>query len=468
MGDERPRLGWSDLSGARVGIWGLGREGGASLRKLRALGVEPVLVDDSPKPGDEPGILATADGGLDALAACEIVIKTPGISRYSLEADHLRSAGVILAGGLGLWLQEADRNRVVCVTGTKGKSTTSSIIGHLLTGLGYKAMVGGNIGAAPYDPLQAGEYDYWVIEVSSYTATDLASTPPVTAVTSLHPDHLPWHGGVERYYRDKLSACAQPGAELTVANGDSGLIRDRASLLAPKIEWVSQTDEPGATWMAPLGLPGQHNRRNALIARRVLAALGNAAADRDLASRAADDASLRRAADGFTPLPSRLTTVGTVDGVAFVDDSLSTNVLPTLAALDAFPGRRVALIVGGQDRGIDYAPLAQGVREREDPTLVLTLPDSGPRISTAFTASTAVTASTSSTAAGTAGDQGFAGVTDCPDLDAAVAVGFAWARPDGVVLLSPAAPSFGHFRDYRDRGDQFAAAMRACSTRLKR
>jgi UDP-N-acetylmuramoyl-L-alanine---L-glutamate ligase len=469
MGDERPRLGWSDLSGARVGIWGLGREGGASLRKLRALGVEPVLVDDSPKPGDEQGVLATADGGLDALAACEIVIKTPGISRYRPEADHLRSAGAILVGGLGLWMQEADRNRVVCVTGTKGKSTTSSIIGHLLAGLGYKAMVGGNIGAAPYDPLQAGEYDYWVIEVSSYTATDLASTPPVTAVTSLHPDHLPWHGGVERYYRDKLSACAQPGAELTVANGDSGLIRDRASLLAPRIEWVSEVDEPGATWLDPLGLPGQHNRRNALIARRVLAALGNAAADRDLAARAADDASLRQAAGGFTPLPSRLTTVGTVDGVTFVDDSLSTNVLPTLAALDAFPGRRVALIVGGQDRGIDYAPLAQAVRARKGPTLVLTLPDSGPRISAAFTASTAFTAftaftaSTASTAAGTARDQGFAGVTDCPDLDAAVAAGFEWARPDGVVLLSPAAPSFGHFRDYRDRGDQFAAAMRACA-----
>ena len=201
----------------------------ASLRKLRALGVEPVLVDD--KPDASRASCATADGGLDALAACEIVIKTPGISPYGPEAVRLRQAGVILVGGLGLWLQEADRERVVCVTGTKGKSTTSSIIGHLLAGLGYKALVGGNFGAAPYDPQHAGDYDYWVIEVSSYTATDLASTPPVTAVTSLHPDHLPWHGGVERYYRDKLSACSQPGAELTVANGDSGLLRERAGLL---------------------------------------------------------------------------------------------------------------------------------------------------------------------------------------------------------------------------------------------
>src|ERR1700735_4703044 len=318
-------------------------------------------------------------------------------------------------------------------------------------------MVGGNFGAAPYDPQHAGDYDYWVIEVSSYTATDLASTPPVTAVTSLHPDHLPWHGGVERYYRDKLSACSQPGAELTVANGDSDLLRERAGLLAPKVEWVSQDDEPGATWMDPLGLPGGHNRRNALIARRVLAALGNAADDRRRVDRSADAAALRRAADGFTPLPSRLPTVGTVDGVAFVDDSLSTNVLPTLAALDAFPGRRVALIVGGQDRGIDYAPLAAGVRGRTAPTLVLTLPDRGPRISGAFTSAVAPAR------AETARAEGRAGGTDCADWDAAVAAGLAWARPDGVVLLSPAAPSFGRFRDYRDRGDQFAAAMRACS-----
>ena len=440
MTGQRPKIGWSDLRGASVGLWGLGREGMASLRKLRSLGVEPVLVDDSPAAGDEH-ILATADGGLEALLRCEVVVKTPGISRYSPAAERLRQAGVVLVGGLGLWLQEADRDRVVVVTGTKGKSTTSSVLGHLLTGLGYRAMVGGNIGAAPYDPARAGDYDYWVIEVSSYQATDLASSPPVTAVTSLHPDHLPWHGGVEQYYRDKLSACSQPGADLTVANGDSDLLRSRAALLAPRVEWVSEADEPGATWLDPLGLPGRHNRRNALIARRVLRALGVQGAD--------DDAALRAAAAGYQGLPSRLATIGEVAGVSFVDDSLSTNVLPTLAALDAFPRRRIALIVGGQDRGIDYAPLAAGVADRESPTYVLTLPDSGRRIGAAFAAT------------GTTSDA-FAGVTDCQDLGAAVAAAFAWARPDGIVLLSPAAPSFGQFRDYQDRAAAFARAMAAC------
>ncbi len=190
-------------------------------------------------------------------------------------------------------------------------------------------------------------------------------------MTSLHPDHLDWHGGVEQYYRDKLSACSQPGAELTVANGDSDLLREHAALLGPRVEWVSEQDDPAADWMDPLGLPGRHNRRNALIARRCLTALG-------VRGRRATTRRLRAAAAGYQPLPNRLTPVGAVAGVSFVDDSLSTNVLPTLAALDAFPGRRIALIVGGHDRGIDYAPLAAGVLARDAPTYVLTLPDKRP------------------------------------------------------------------------------------------
>jgi UDP-N-acetylmuramoylalanine--D-glutamate ligase len=144
-------------------------------------------------------------------------------------------------------------------------------------------------------------------------------------------------------------------------------------------------------------------------------------------------------------------------------------VLPTLAALDAFPGQPVALIVGGQDRGIDYAELAEGVLARQAPTLVLTLPDSGPRIS-AVISDRVVAAGPAATGTGD-GPPGFAGVIDCPDLLAAVSDGVGWLRSGGgaldgapaaggVVLLSPAAPSFGRFRDYRDRGDAFAAAMR--------
>jgi UDP-N-acetylmuramoylalanine--D-glutamate ligase len=440
MAAGRPGLSWSDLRGMRAGVWGLGVEGRASVRKLAALGVDPVLVDDNPSgpgPGGRP-VLATAGGGLEALAGCEVVVKSPGISRYRADVAELAARGVPVTGGLGLWLAEADRGRVACITGTKGKSSTTAIAGHLLRRWGYPCLVGGNIGQPPWDPSVDQGARYWVIETSSYQATDLAWSPAVVAVTSLHPDHLDWHGDVETYYADKLSACSQPGADLTVANGDSPELAERAALLGPRVEWVRAGDDPSAGWMAPLGLLGAHGRRNALIARACLRALG--------IPEASDDEALARGAAGFAPLAHRLEVLGEVGGVTFVDDSLSTNVLPALAALDAFPGRRVALIAGGHDRGIDYAPLAAGLAAREAPTLVLAVPGSGPRIQAAIEA------------AGPAKVD----VVACDGLAAAVERGFAWARPDGVVLLSPAAPSFGTFRDYADRGAAFARAMAAC------
>ncbi|HWE90770.1 MAG TPA: UDP-N-acetylmuramoyl-L-alanine--D-glutamate ligase [Pseudonocardiaceae bacterium] len=441
----RPTISWSDLPGRSVGLYGLGREGQANLRKCVSLGVEPILVDDSPSAStvDSLPVLRTASGGREALGRCDIVVKSPGISRYGDTVRELEASGVAVVGGLGLWLREADRSRILCVTGTKGKSTTTAIAAHLLNRLGYRAMAGGNLGVPPYDPTQSADspdYDFWIIEVSSYQATDLSRTPPVFAVTSLHPDHLPWHGNdAENYFRDKLSACSQPGADLTIANGDSELLRERAALLGPRVRWVSAADDPAATWIEPLGLLGAHNRRNALIAREGLRGLNIPEAD--------DEDALRAAAEGFAGLENRLRPIGAIDGVTFVDDSLSTNVLPTLAAVDAFPRRRIALIVGGHSRGIDYAPLAEGLRSRTDDTLVITVPDNGPDIYRQV----------AETGAGPR-----VAVTEADDLTKAVIEGYHWARPDGVVLLSPAAASFGQFRDYRERGTVFAAAMETC------
>ena len=194
------------------------------------------------------------------------------------------------------------------------------------------------------------------------------------------------------------------------------------------MRWVG---DQNASWVEHLGLLGAHNVRNALIAQQCLLALGVDGAD--------DPARLAAACREFTPLASRLHLLGQVDGVDFIDDSLSTNVLPTLAAVAAFPGRRVALLVGGFDRGIDYAPLADGLAGR-DGTLVLTLPDNGPQIGKAVR------------------ERGVE-VVDCDELDDAVERARVWAGAGGVVLLSPAAPSFGRYADYRARSAAFAAAM---------
>jgi UDP-N-acetylmuramoylalanine--D-glutamate ligase len=439
----RPKISWSDLSSASVGVWGLGVEGGANLRRLRALGVSPVLVDDHPAASRHEGleVLATEHGGLEALQRCDVVVKTPGITRYGPAAEALVESGVALCGGMGLWLQESADRRVVCITGTKGKSTTTEVTGHLLRGLGVAAATGGNLGTPPWDPDAPvlAEGGVHVVEVSSFQATDVATSPPIVAVTSLHPDHLDWHGSVERYYADKLSLCSQPGAQLTLATPSDTLRQHRASL-GPQPRFV-QSDAPRPRWINELGLLGEGNRANAELARAILLALEVDGAE--------DDEALERAARGFHPLPSRLEKLGSVGGVEFVDDSLATNVLPTLAALEAFPGARLALLVGGYDRGIDYGPLALALAARPGSTLVVTMPDNGPRIGR--------------TVSGVAPS---VEVREAGDLAGAVGAAFEWARPEGVVLLSPAAPSFGRFRDYTDRASAFHRAMADCAVRL--
>lgn len=198
--------------------------------------------------------------------------------------------------------------------------------------------------------------------------------------------------------------------------------------------------EQDTRWSASLGLTGPHNARNASVARAVLAGLG--------IPGATDEDRLAAAAQGFEGLPSRCHSLGWIDAIEFVDDGLSTNVLPTRATLQAFAARPVALLVGGHDRGLDYAPLGLSIAARTAPTLVVTMPDNGPRIGQAVRDATS----------------GLVEVHDAVDLDGAVETAFGWAPEGGVVLLSPAAPSFGRFVDYRERSAAFAEAARRRGT----
>jgi len=426
-------LRWPDLRGAAVGVWGVGVEGRATLAELGVLGIEAaVVVDDRPPLDLGRQILPTsAVGSMEALARCEVVVKSPVISRYREDVRALEDAGVAVVGGLGLWLETTGSDRVVGITGTKGKSTTTSIAGHLAAGLGVACGIGGNIGQVPWDPAAPTDVELWVIEVSSYQATDLWSSPAVVGVTSLHPDHLLWHGTVDRYYDDKLSICGRPGARVTIANGTDERLRARAAQLTPGPVWVDDPDE-ATSWVGALGLRGRHNLINAVIAARCLAAAGVPGAE--------DPAKLAAAAGGYRPLPNRLETVDVVCGVEYVDDSLSTNVLPAIAAVEVFQGRPLVLLAGGQERNIDYAPLGRYLAGRAAPTLVLTLPDNGPRITNAVTA------------------QG-GHAEDCADLHEAVLRAAAWTPPGGVVLLSPAAASFGRFGSYKERSTAFRSLV---------
>jgi UDP-N-acetylmuramoylalanine--D-glutamate ligase len=429
----RPPVSWADLRSGAVGVWGVGVEGRATLRRLAALGVEPaVVVDDQPpaEPVEGHAVVASSPDALRALGACVHVVKSPGISRHGEAARAVQAGGAVLVGGLGLWLEEADGTRVACVTGTKGKSTTAAVAAALAEGLGTSCFLGGNLGAPPWDPAAPDDADRWIIETSSFQAADVSRSPEVVVVTSLAEDHTDWHGDRATYEADKLSLCSQPGARVTVANGDDPRLREVVDRLGPEVVWVSLPDAlPG--WAVGVPLVGRHNLRNALLAQRALVELGVPGAD--------DEAALAAAAARVAPLESRLQPVGTVGGVRFVDDGLATNALPTAAALAAFAGERVALLVGGHDRGVDYVPLADAVAAFEGELLVVAMPDNGPRIAAALPSGTAV--------------------HHVEDLAAAVVDGAAWAGPGGVVLLSPAAPSFGRFRDYKDRSAAFRSAV---------
>lgn len=434
--------GWADLAGRRVGVWGLGVEGAATVRRLLIVGTVPVLVDDAAsEPVEGLAVLPWADGGSEALLDCDVVVASPGVSRYGSGVRGLRAAGVAVTGGLALWLGEAPAGRVVAVTGSKGKSTTSAVTAHLLRATGRTATVVGNFGVAPYDPaLQGPEPDVWVVEVSSYQAHDVRRVPGPVGVTALHPDHLPWHdGSVDTYYRDKLSLATAEGVTAVVANGDSDQLREaaEAGLLGPDPAWLRVADAEGRPWAGRFG-PGDHNRRNALIARELVNRLGIPG----LATEEEVDAASR----GYEPLAHRLQEVRVHDGVTFVDDSLSTNVLSAIAAAQAYPHRRLALIVGGADRGIDYTDLGRYLAGRRTSTLVLAVPDNAASVVAGI-------------AAGQAGP--LVQVRSVGSVEEAVHAGAVWARPDGVVLLSPAAASFGVFRDYAHRAQVFADAVAA-------
>ena len=166
------------------------------------------------------------------------MIKSPGISRYRAEVAELEGAGIPVRSGLGLWLEDVPLVRVTCITGTKGKSTTTAVAVHLLSRLGYDAKAGGNIGQPPWDPSPEPEPDYWVIETSSYQVPDLTNGPPVVAVTSLSPDHLDWHGSVERYYADELASVPREVSRWRSPTARGRPCGRQADALAPTRNWL--------------------------------------------------------------------------------------------------------------------------------------------------------------------------------------------------------------------------------------
>jgi UDP-N-acetylmuramoyl-L-alanine---L-glutamate ligase len=436
---------FSQLKGRSIGVWGAGREVRSladQLWRLPGAKITVLAFDTMPDP-DVPAALnapeariATGPETVEALAECDVVVRSPGVSIYKPEVQALLAGGTPVTTATSLWLSEHGSDKVIGITGTKGKSTTAALASHLARAAGVKAALAGNIGVPALELLDNDPAPELVIlELSSYQIADLASGPEIAVITNLYREHLDWHRTEEAYRREKLRIFELPGVRTAVVNArDPELAQAAAS-----VESVLTYGEPagwncdgegltraGELVVAPadLPLPGPHNALNLCAALTALEAAGV-------------NSDLPRGLAGFSPLPHRLQVCGERDQVAWVDDSISTTPESTLAALAAFAGRDVVLLAGGQDRGQDYTEL--GVELARRGAAIVGMPTTGER---------AVAAARQ---AGVPAERAVAAA----DLTAAAGLAQTIAQPGSVILLSPAAPSYDHFRNFEERGERF-------------
>ena len=420
----------AELAGRRVGVWGHGREGRAAVRAALAAGAADVLVADS-RPVDPSALPAGVGAAADAadLAGCDVVFRSPGISPYREEARSLADRTVVTTGtGVALAEAAARGIPVLCVTGTKGKSTTSALAAAVLTAAGRPAVHAGNIGTPLLDAVLDGIGERTlVVEVSSYQAAAVPDFAGRGALTSLAPEHLDWHGSEATYFRDKLRVFAGCPERSVVVSAQARPVAERYLDPAQLVDPADVLPAGLAGRVQPVHLPGAHNRSNVEVALAACALVG---LDLDATADA-----VAAAVAGFRALPHRLAPVATLGGVTFVDDTLSTTPVSVLAALDALAGRPLTLIAGGQDRGLDYTGLAAALVQRRDTVALVTVPDTGARLA----------GDVRREAAGAA-----VRLTETQSLAEAVAAAIAGTAPGGVVLLSPGAPSYNRFRDFEE------------------
>jgi len=418
--------GFSDLAQKRVGIYGYGLEGRASEQLLSGI-CELVIVDDDPK----AGVLVTSSGGLEELMTCDVVLKSPGVPRRSASVVQLEKNNVYVTSSLNLWMNQVDRSRVIGITGTKGKSTTTALITFFLQCLGEKAQRLGNIGLPPYDTSVDTSTGWLVVEISSFQATDLDVAPKTVALTSLGSDHIDWHGSLEQYRSDKLQL-TRAGGEHTTFVPNSEVVRSESSQIGGTVVFV---DSETSTLTEDLHLLGEHSHSNVALALEVVSFVTNT-------PRSEVHATVSTNASSFVPLSGRLTLVATKNGIKFVDDGLATSVLPAVAALDVFKDDSLALLIGGFDRGVDYVPLAQAIATRTRPTMLLSMGPAGKRI-------VEETLKINSEIAHTSFEL----------MDEALIAGTEFLGTSGVVLLSPGAPSFDRYLNWEERSNDFARAV---------
>jgi UDP-N-acetylmuramoylalanine--D-glutamate ligase len=436
---------FSDLKNERVAILGAGREGQSVWRHLRShFPAKPLCffaesdIDHEFLQQLDPIIDEYQIGplNLERLLQYDVLVRSAGISPYRPELKELIALGKRFTSASNLWFAENPKAKTICISGTMGKSTTAALTAHLLACAGVNTCLAGNIGLPMLDRGEEN-VDWWVIELSSYQISDLEAKPDIALLLNVSEEHVDWHGGVQRYRADKLKLAGLAGKDHVIANfTDSVLVEGLKEQVG--VRWFNHED----TWWAgedgvygcsnrfvaaPTSLPGEHNLHNLAAALTVVDELG-------LKIKNIDDA-----LSSFTALPHRLQLIGEKAGVRYINDSISTTPVSVAAALQTIGYKDVVLLLGGMDRGLDWSEFASNLADRA-PYAIITLPDSGQRILACL---------------GKAGVKPEGGLHSIERLSDAVTLAQRLVPSKGCILLSPGAPSFPHFKNFEDRGNQF-------------
>jgi UDP-N-acetylmuramoylalanine--D-glutamate ligase len=439
------------VDGQRAVVVGAARSGIAAAELLVARGASVVLTESRERFDGAERLAAIGVrlelGGhrQDTLLGADLVVLSPGVSPRQPEVAAARAAGVPVIGELELasrWLE----GRIVAITGTKGKSTTTTLIGRMLEAGGLTVTVGGNIGV----PLSAqvertGPEVIHVVEASSFQLeTTDRFHPWVAVLLNFSPDHLNRHASVEEYAAAKSRIFAnQRAQDWIVVNADDDPAQRLVSGPARRLPFGTSGAIADGVVIGEAAIVRRRQGVDAplvplpsvrLLGRHLLADVAAAAAVADLAG--VNAAAITRAVEGFSGLEHALEPVATVHGVRFVNDSKATNVESAERAIEAFD-RDLVVVMGGRFKGGDVGRLRRPLASRgarvlalgeATPLLVRELGDTVP-------------------------------VRPVGSIEEAVRVGFAMMPPGGTVLLAPACASFDMFADYAERGRRFKDAV---------
>ncbi len=442
----------SELKDKRILIFGLGKEGLSAVRLLGELFPEKQIfiydekqdltkIDKNDFGKIEVEIVINLDFDYD------VIIKSPGVSLYNNFFTEAREKGIVITSGTNLFfadiLSKSKRPKLIGITGTKGKSTTASLTAYFLNALGKKTALAGNIGTPLLDLFgKVDDFDYVVIEMSSFQTADLAYPLDVAYLNNLHSEHLDWHLSEENYHLDKLNIFLTKrlaGGDVYPAVAIMNKLDVYSDKFADKVRNIFYSNDETAIHVVDgdiydgknlivhsenIKLLGAHNKLNLAGVATILKVLGE---DLGIIDEIIAD---------FVPLKHRLEVVCERDGITYIDDSISTTPVAAVSALNVFNDRQVTILLGGFDRGLDYSNLVKFLACREN-VKVVCMPDMGRRIYENLSR--------------VMPEQVFF----VEGMVQAVRLAQEITESGGIILLSPAAPSFNAYKNFEERGDDF-------------